>query len=315
MYPEESKSSNFGQLGKYVVISPVRNEAQFIEQTIQAMINQTVKPSEWIMVNDGSTDETGDIVARYAAHYSWIRLVNRQDRGHRQRGPGVVDAFYEGFGQITHTDYDVVVKLDGDLSFEPNYFEELLKQFAANPRLGIASGQVYHRDGAEWFTEKPLIPCTHGQTKLYRRECFEAMGGIPRSLGWDGIDDWKARMLGWQTVSFEYLKVLHYRPMGAATGSLKSRIEQGQGAYFMGYHPLYIIARGIRRMADRPYVAGGLLMIWGYVAAWLTDQERMTDHELIRYLRRTQLKLLTSYMWPRRLGSNSGSSLNVAKQL
>jgi glycosyltransferase involved in cell wall biosynthesis len=292
MYPEESKRSNFGQLGKYVVISPVRNEAQFIEQTIQAMINQTVKPSEWIIVNDGSTDETGDIVARYAAHYSWIKPINRQDRGYRQRGPGVVDAFYEGFGQITHTDYEVVVKLDGDLSFEPSYFEELLKQFAANPRLGIASGQPYVFDGKEWVTEKPLIPCTHGPTKLYRRECFEAIGGIQRSLGWDSIDDWKARMLGWQTASFEYLRVLHHRTWGAATGALKSRVEQGQGAYFMGYHPLYMLARCIRRMVDRPYVLSGLAMLWGYFSDWLKRREKVNDPAMIRFLRQNQLRRL-----------------------
>jgi len=313
MYPGELKSSDFGQPGKYAVISPVRNEAQFVEKTIQAMINQTVKPSEWIIVNDGSTDGTEEIVARYAARYPWIRLINRQDRGYRQRGPGVVDAFYEGFGQITHTDYDVVVKLDGDLSFEPNYFEELLDQFAANPKLGIASGQPYVFDGREWVTEKPLIPCTYGPTKLYRRECFEAMGGIPRSLGWDGIDDWKARMLGWQIVSFEHLRVLHHRTWGAATGSVKGRVEQGQGAYFMGYHPLYMLLRCVRRMVDRPYVIGGLLMMWGYIAAWLTGRERINDHELIRYLRRTQLKLLTSRVWPWHLRSNWGSSLDVAK--
>lgn len=299
----------------YVIITPVRNEAAFIRETLRSVTAQTVKPAEWIIVNDGSTDETEDIIARYAAHYSWIKLINRQDRGYRQRGPGVVDAFYEGLGRITHTDYDIVVKLDGDLSFKPNYFEELLKQFAANPGLGIASGQPYVFDGKEWVTEKPLIPCTHGPTKVYRRECFEAIGGIQRSLGWDGIDDWKARMLGWQIASFEHLRVLHHRKWGMATGNFKSKIEQGQGAYFMGYHPLYMIARGIRRMVDRPYVIGGLLMIWGYVASWLTGYERIADPELLRYLRRTQLKLLASRVWPWRLRSSPGSSLNAAKQL
>ena len=280
-------------LPKYVVITPVRNEAAYIEKTLTSMVAQTVKPAQWIIVNDGSADRTGQIVSNYAAQYPWIRLINREDRGFRQLGPGVVDAFYEGFGQITHTDYDVVVKLDGDLSFEPNYFEELMNQFAANPRLGIASGVPIELNGGKWDTWKALHSCTHGQTKLYRRECFEAIGGIPRSLGWDGIDDWKARMLGWQTVAFEYLRVLHHRIQGAATGTLKSRVERGQGAYFMGYHPLYMSLRGIRRMINRPYVIGGCAMIWGYVASWLARREQV-ESELVRFVRRTQLRLLAS---------------------
>jgi glycosyltransferase involved in cell wall biosynthesis len=296
-------------LPKYVVITPVRNEAAYIEKTLTSMVAQTVKPAQWIIVNDGSTDRTEQIVSAYAAQYPWIRLINREDRGFRQRGPGVVGAFYEGFGQITHTRYDIVVKLDGDLSFEPNYFEELLNQFAANPKLGIASGQPYAFDGQEWVTEKPLIPCTHGPTKLYRRECFEAMGGIPRSLGWDGIDDWKARMLGWQIMSFEYLKVLHHRAWGAATGTFKDRVEQGQGAYFMGYHLLYMLLRCIRRMVDRPYVVGGLLMIWGYVASWLARREQV-EPELARFVRRTQLRLLASLVRPSLSARPSGEDLS-----
>jgi biofilm PGA synthesis N-glycosyltransferase PgaC len=291
-------------LPRYVIITPVRNEANFIEKTLRSVTAQTVRPVEWIVVNDGSTDETGDIVTEYAVRYPWVGLIDRQDRGYRQRGPGVVSAFYEGFNQITHLDYDVVVKLDGDLSFDPNYFEELLKQFAANPSLGIASGLPHVFNGKEWVAETSLIPRTHGPTKLYRRECFEAIGGIRRSLGWDGIDDWQARMLGWQTVTFDYLRVLHHRAYGAATGTIKSKIETGQGAHFMGYHPLYMVARCIWRMMDKPYVIGGLFIFWGYIVSWLTGRERIDDHELIHYLRRTQLEQLVSRIRPGRLGSN-----------
>jgi biofilm PGA synthesis N-glycosyltransferase PgaC len=292
----------------YVIITPVRNEAAFLEQTLHSVTMQTVRPAEWIIVNDGSTDETGDIVARYTVHHPWIRLINRADRGYRQRGAGVVEAFYDGFNQITHTDYDVVVKLDGDLSFEPDYFEELLKQFAANPRLGIASGQPYVFNGKEWAKETPLIPCTYGPTKLYRRECFEAIGGLPRSLGWDGIDDWKAQLCGWQIESFEYLRVLHHRNYGEATGALTSRVEQGQGAYFMRYHPFYMLARSVKRMANKPWVIGGLMMLWGYLKAWLTGRERIDDPELIRYLRQTQMRALTA----RLLSWKSSSHRSIA---
>ena len=161
--------------------------------------------------------------------------------------------------------------------------------------MGIASGNPYVLDGNEWVATKELIPCTHGPTKLCRRECFEAIGGIQRNLGWDGIDDWNARMLGWETVTLGYLRVLHHRTWGAATGTLKSRVEQGQGDYFMGYHPLYMLFRGIRRMANKPYVIGGLMMLWSYVASWLTRREQV-EPELGRFVRRTQLRVLASLL-------------------
>lgn len=276
----------------YVIISPVRDEAVFIEKTLRSVTEQTVKPAEWIIVNDGSTDATETIVEPYTQQYNWIRLINRQNRGYRQRGPGVVEAFYEGFEQITCTDYDVVVKLDGDLSFEPAYFEALMEHFRADSQLGIASGQIYVHNGREWATSQALHPCTQGPTKLYRRECFEAIGGIPRSYGWDGIDDWKARMLGWRTNSFENLKVLHYRPEGKATGMLKSRVEQGRGAYFMGYHPLFMATRALRRLVTPPFVVGGLAMLWGYISSWLSGKKQV-EPELVRYIRQYQMRMLS----------------------
>lgn len=277
---------------KYVVITPVRDEEAYIGKTLSSLVAQTVKPGRWIIVDDGSADRTANIVSKYAAQYPWIRLIRREDRGFRQRGPGVVDAFYTGLEQVAPTDYDVVVKLDGDLSFAPNYFEDLLHQFEANARLGIASGQPYTPRGSEWATRQAHYPCTYGPTKVYRRQCFEAIGGLRRSLGWDGIDDWHARMLGWEARSFSHLIVLHHRHYGAAYGKLQGFIEQGQGAYFMGYHPLYLFARAVRRMFIWPYFAAGVGMIWGYLMSWLAGREQV-EPELARFVRREQLRLLS----------------------
>jgi biofilm PGA synthesis N-glycosyltransferase PgaC len=276
---------------KYSVITPVRDEAEFIEKTIHSMIHQTIKPSEWVIVNDGSTDGTAEIVARYAAEHPWIKLVNRADRGARQRGKGVVEAFYVGYGTLA-PDYDVIVKLDADLSFEPNYFEALLRAFASNPRLGITGGGVYEKqDGKNWvlysYTEQ-----VRGPTKVYRRACFEAIGGLVPALGWDRIDEWKALLLGWEVQSFPELKVFHYRATGAATGRIKSRIEQGYESHYMGYHPLFLIARGVRHMFHRPYVVGGLAMIVAYFIAGLRRRERLPDPAVIRFIRHTQMRQL-----------------------
>lgn len=281
---------------KYSVITPVRNEAEFIELTLRSMINQTVKATEWIIVDDGSTDETAKIVAQYAAEYPWLKLINRADRGIRQRGKGVVEAFYDGFAKLTRSDYEVIVKLDGDLSFDPTYFESLLNELSVNPQLGIVGGGVYERlDGTNWRL-RATSDHVRGPTKVYRRSCFEAIGGLVPALGWDGVDEWKAMTLGWQVRSFLNLKVYHYRVTGAATGSIKSRLELGYGAYYMGYHPLFMLARGVRHMRDRPYLIGGLAMILAYFTAGLQGRERLQDPAVIQYVRQTQLRQLVGLL-------------------
>jgi biofilm PGA synthesis N-glycosyltransferase PgaC len=279
----------------YIIISPVRNEAEYIEKTIRSMIQQTVRPVEWLIVNDGSSDETAHIVTRYMAEHTWIKLVNKEDRGTRQRGKGVVEAFYTGYEAITK-DYDFIVKLDGDLSFEPSYFESLLLEFAANPKLGIAGGGVYEKlHPVDWVLTSPRDH-VRGPTKVYRRTCFQEIGGLAPALGWDGVDEWKALSLGWQVQSFLEFKVFHYRVTGAATGWLKSKIEQGYGAYYMGYHPLYMITRATRHMLYRPYLIGGIVMFVSYLMAGLQGHERLPDPSLIRYIRRTQLMKLAGML-------------------
>ena len=283
--------TNIANTFRYVVISPVKDEAAFIEPTICSMIAQTIQPSTWVIVNDGSRDATESIVQKYAQENSWIRIVNRKDSGIRKRCKGVVEAFYAGFNTLTEP-HDFIVKLDGDVTFEPNYFESLFNRFYSDPQLGIAGGGLYERpDGETWilFTVKDQV---RGCTKVYRRECFEDIGGMVASMGWDGIDEWQALAKGWKVESFLEPKIYHYRFTGAATGFLKSFIEQGNGAYRMGYHPLFMVARGIRRIIDRPYVIGGAAMIGAYFIAWLQKQEMLADPSVVRYVRQSQMKKL-----------------------
>jgi len=298
-HPKESPATNLGQVGyaQYVVITPVRDEAEFIEKTIHSMIRQTIRPTEWIIVNDGSTDRTAEIVAGYAEEHPWIKLVNRKDRGTRQRGKGVVEAFYAGYEVLTCQDYGFIVKLDGDLSFGADYFESLLHEFASRPRLGIAGGGVHEkRLGEDKWILRTSKDHVRGPTKVYRRACFEAIGGLAPVLGWDGVDEWRALTLGWEVQSFLHLRIFHYRFTGAATGQLKSRIEQGYGAHYMGYHPLFMIARGIWHMFSRPYLIGGMAMLLAYCVAWLQKREQMPDPSVIRYVRRTQLRQLVGLL-------------------
>ena len=288
----------------YVVISPVRNEARYIEQTIQAVINQTIKPAEWIIVNDDSTDETAEIVGRYVGLYPWIKLVNkpRQTRRQdRQRGKGVIETFYFGLNRLAVQNYGFIVKLDGDVAFESEYFEFLLDKFAADPQLGIAGGGLYERvDGRNWSL-RSAPDHVGGPAKMYRRTCFEAIGGLKPALGWDGFDEWQAVASGWKVQSFPELKLFHYRVMGNATGLLKSKIEQGYGAHYMGYHILYTVARGLRHMASRPYIIGGLAMIAAHLIAWMQKREQLPDPAVRHYIQRTQLRQLAGLLLGKRI--------------
>lgn len=280
---------------RYVVISPVKNEAEFIELTLESMIHQNIRPSAWVIVNDGSTDGTEKIVQKYTQDYPWIKLINRTGEIVRRRGKGVVDTFYFGYETIDK-DFDFVVKLDGDVSFEPDYFESLIKEFLSDPSLGISGGGLYEKpDGKTWIlntTEDHV----RGATKVYRRACFEAIGGLKPSMGWDGIDEWTALSKGWKVRSILGLKFMHYRYTGAATGYLKSFYEQGYGAYRMGYHPLFTIARGIRRMTDRPYIFGGFALMWAYFVAWIRQEEFLADLEVVQFIRKTQLQKLAGLL-------------------
>ncbi len=276
---------------RYVVISPVKDEAAYIDATIRSMIEQTIRPAMWVIVNDGSQDETQAIVEKSARGYPWIQLINRQNTVIRKRGKGVVEAFYAGFDTL-QVEYDFIVKLDGDVTFGPDYFESLFVEFQKDPMLGIAGGGLYEKpDGQTWvlYAVKDHV---RGCTKVYRRECFDSIGGLVASMGWDGIDEWNALAKGWKVRSFLSQKIYHYRFTGAATGYLKSYIEQGHGAYRMGYHPLFMIARGIRHMTNPPVLIGGAAMIGAYFMAWFRRQEFLADPGVVRYIRQTQLKQL-----------------------
>jgi len=277
----------------YVIISPARDEEDCIERTIKCVIGQTIQPLEWIIVDDGSLDRTADIAQSYTGQHPWIRLVCLPDLGKRQRGAGVVSAFYEGYERLEHQDYDFIVKLDVDLSFDAVYFEELFRRFAGSPSLGIAGGALYIFRNGRWLLDKAPLDNVLGPTKVYRRECFEQIGGLVRSLGWDAIDDLQAQLLGWQTRTFGHLVVLHHRPIGKRSGAINAGLEHGKGAYFMGSHPLFVLARGVYRMGrDRPLIIAGLGILLGYFGSWIRKEPRIDNSELIAFLRRKQLRRL-----------------------
>ena len=276
----------------YVIITPVRDEEEHIGATIESVRRQTLLPAEWVIVDDGSSDRTGEIIDRYAAQYSWIRVLHRKNRGFRKSGGGVMEAFYDGYKTLRCNDWDFIVKLDGDLSFAPEYFEKCFDYFRKDPGLGIGGGEIHHSVvGMAKLEENPRFH-VRGATKVYRRTCWEAIGGLWPAPGWDTIDEVKANMLGWRTYSFADLHLLHHRLTGSAEGLLRDRVKHGVACYASGYHPLFVAVSCLRRVTQKPYVSGSLAIAYGFLKAYWTHPPRLEDRSYIAYIRGQQLKRL-----------------------
>jgi poly-beta-1,6-N-acetyl-D-glucosamine synthase len=277
---------------KYVVISPVRDESAFLPSTFASMLSQTVRPKEWILVDDGSKDRTGELIDSYARAHRWIRALHRSDRGFRNPGGGVVEAFNAGLQEVTYRDWQFIVKMDGDLSFECNYFEQCFRRFSEFPKLGIAGGVIcYQQNGDKRFENNPLFH-VRGATKIYKRECWEAIGGFWPAAGWDTVDEIKANRLGWETRSFPELHLIHHRHTGSANGRWNGFVKNGKANYICGYHPLFMLSKCLRRLPRKPYILGSAGLAFGFISGYLQRIPQIDDPETIEYLRRQQLSRL-----------------------
>jgi len=285
---------------QFVIITPARDEEEHIEKTVLAVLAQTLRPAQWIIVNDGSRDSTGSIIDRYAKQYSWIIACHRQNRGYREAGGGVINTFYDGYALMTVPYWDFLVKLDADLKFSADYFERCFAEFERNPQLGIGGGAIYHEDqnGNMKLENNPKFH-VRGATKIYKRECWEEIGGLVHAPGWDTIDEVKANMLGWKTQTFPDLKISHQRFTGAADGAWKDCVKNGRANYITGYHPIFMFAKCIKRIGSKPYVKGAVALWWGYMSGYWKRMPRVQDLNLIKYTRNQQMRrlLLQESIW------------------
>ena len=278
---------------KYLLISPCRDEAQYIRRTLDSVAAQSVPPTLWIVVDDGSTDETPAILAEYAGRLPYLRVVRRTDRGGRKVGPGVIEAFYAGLDTVAMEDFDYLCKLDMDLDLPPTYFEFLIERMESNPRIGTTSGKPWfiHPQTGVLAPENCGDEMSVGMTKFYRVACFKEIGGFVREVMWDGIDCHRARMLGWIAESLDLppVRFTHLRPMGAShKGIWTGRMRHGFGQYFMGTSPLYHLAAAIYRIPVYPVVIGSAAHIWGYLTSWAKGLPRYDDAEFRSFLRSYQ---------------------------
>lgn len=276
----------------YVVISPVRDEEANISNVIEAMRKQLIRPAEWVIVDDGSRDLTAELVKQYVATEPWIRLVRRPDRGFRKSGSGVMEAFYDGLKKLQTDRWDFVVKLDGDLSFGEDYFARCLQMFRENPCLGIGGGVIAYRKGGRLTKETTHEFHVRGATKIYKRECWDAIGGLMSAPGWDTLDEVEANMLGWESRTFNDIPIIQHRQTGAADGKWKDNFKNGRANYICGYHPLFMLLKCVKRVFQKPYVVGSAGLASGFLSAYLLRLPRAEDKRVIRYIREQQMNRL-----------------------
>jgi glycosyltransferase involved in cell wall biosynthesis len=279
---------------KYVLITPAHNEEAFIAKTLDSMVGQTLLPERWVIVDDGSTDETGEIVERYASRYPWIELVRLPQ--HRDRSfAGKVHAFNAGLERVQSLQLDVIGNLDADLSFKPDYLEFLMRKFSEDPKLGVA-GTPFIEDGydsaRDSFEGENHVA---GGCQLFTRQCFQDVGGyIPnRAGGIDWIAVTTARMKGWKTRSFPEKRFHHYRTLGTAGRSnAAASFSYGEKDYYLGGSPIWELFRVAYRMTKQPVIIDGLALLSGYCWAALRRMKRPVTPELMRFHRREQMKKL-----------------------
>jgi glycosyltransferase involved in cell wall biosynthesis len=277
-----------------VLISPARNEARYIHLTLDSMVSQDHPPVRWVIVSDGSTDGTDSIVAQYAARVTWIELVCLP--AHRERSfAAKVEAFNAGLQRVRHLNYDIIVSLDADISFDPEYFGFLLAKFQELPRLGVA-GTPFLDSGSHYDYRFTNIEHVSGACQAFRRECFDEIGGYLPIQG--GGIDWTAvttaRMKGWQTRTFTEKVCLHHRPMGtgASVSYLRGVFRHGWKDYSLGSHPVWQLFRCAYQMTRKPYVIGGLCLLAGYCCASLRQAQRPISSELVQFSRAEQMARL-----------------------
>jgi glycosyltransferase involved in cell wall biosynthesis len=291
------------ELPAYVLITPARNEAQFIESTIQCVVAQTTRPLRWVIVSDGSTDGTDEIVTKYAADHPWIELMRMPERRERNFG-GKAHAVNAAYASVRNLEFQVIANLDGDIAVCPSHFSYLLSKLAEDPALGVVGTPFQEASGETYDYRFASIEHVSGACQVFRRQCFEEINGyLPIACG--GVDLAaliSARMKGWKTRTFTGMVCQHHRAIGTAEhGAYTALFRIGAKDYRLGGHPLWEFCKVIHRITQRPLIVGGLVLGAGYFWAMVRQIERPLSRELEAFHRQDQLRRLKRFFTPRRV--------------
>lgn len=280
----------------YVLITPARNEADHIEKTLDSVVKQTILPKKWVIVSDGSTDKTDEIVNKYVSKYNFIELIRKENDENRNFG-SKARAISIAYNVLKELDFGFIGNLDADVSFDANYYEKILSEFDTNPRLGIAGGIRYDLNNGKFNKLECAPDSVGGPFQLFRRECYEGIGGyIPSKFGGiDAIAEITARMNGWEVKMFPQYQILHYRATGTAINNVfKQKFKVGLKFYSLGYHPIFQLMRLYKTIKLKPFFLGSLMTLFGYLWGAIRRFPRPVSKEFIKYLRSEQLKKMKS---------------------
>jgi len=270
---------------RYVVVTPVKDEAPHIVDMITSVLEQTKKPDRWIIVDDGSTDQTSEIIATHTRGIDWVTVLNTKST-QRNLGSAEIIAFNKGINTVQIDDFDFIVKLDGDVKLDPYYFQEILGRMMLDPKWGIASGVYCEIYGENWIPVK--MPSYHaaGASKVVKRECYEKIGGFIPKKGWDTLDEIRAELNGWKIGHFEDIQFKHLKPEGIMMGRLSTHYFHGEIYYQTGGGILFLLAKSIHRMfSAKPLFISGMAVIAGYLMSVITCKRRLVNQVEARFYR------------------------------
>ena len=280
---------------KYIIITTAHNEEKFINNTIESILAQTLKPETWVIVDDSSKDNTSSIIMNYTKDYNWIKLLSLEFKNiERDYGPKIIRAFNEGFNLVRGCEFDFIVKLDADLSLPANYFEEIANAFNKNKKLGICGGYCIYKKKDVWVKEKSASYHVRGAFKSIRKACWEDINGFYPALGWDGLDEMTAIYKGWSTLCLD-LEVIHHRPTAEAYNSLKLAEKYGKANYVNGGNLFLVLVRSLIRITKKPYFLYSLKFLFGYLNAKKNNEPKIVSQELARFINNYHLKRLFSF--------------------
>ncbi|MEX0778245.1 MAG: glycosyltransferase family A protein [Balneolales bacterium] len=276
---------------KIVVITPAYNEEHFIEHTLKSVTRQTHKPTYWIIVDDGSTDATYKLISQYAQNFSWIQAAKKPKKNKHQAGAGVVQTFNYGLNRLPFEDFDVIVKLDADLTLPDHYFERVAEEYRKDSNLGMCGGICVVNENGEYVFE-PVADPDHlrGPIKSYRRACFEQIGRIRPVYGWDTLDELLALYYGWNVKVLQDLKVIHHRKTHTETESLKILLLSGQAFHAMGYGPFVALFSALKQIKLSPAGLSSAIIYWGFLSAWLTSSQQAVSVDEAKFIRNYRYK-------------------------